>query len=85
MKLNKIDWSSVLSNDHWLKKITVNIINDIYIYIDGLGQERHNSIANALELCVSCTNPSYIYIYDYTSYDDSIQKMSGQLGYPDFW
>ena len=24
--------------------------------IDGLVQERRNSIANALELCVSCTN-----------------------------
>ena len=27
-------------------------------YIDGLVQERHNSIANALELRLSCTNPS---------------------------
>ena len=27
-------------------------------YIDGLVQERRNSIANALELCLSCTNPS---------------------------
>ena len=26
--------------------------------IDGLVQERRNSIANALELCLSCTNPS---------------------------
>ena len=25
---------------------------------DGLVQERHNSIANALELRLSCTNPS---------------------------
>ena len=25
--------------------------------IDGLVQERHNSIANTLELCLSCTNP----------------------------
>ena len=30
-------------------------------YIDGLVQERRNSIANALELRLSCTNPS---IYD---------------------
>ena len=31
----------------------------VHIYdIDGLVQERHNSIANALELCLSCTNPS---------------------------
>ena len=27
-------------------------------YIDGLVQERRNSIANALELHLSCTNPS---------------------------
>ena len=27
-------------------------------YINGLVQERHNSIANALELRLSCTNPS---------------------------
>ena len=26
-------------------------------HIDGLAQERHNSIANALELRLSCTNP----------------------------
>ena len=26
--------------------------------IGGLVQERRNSIANALELCLSCTNPS---------------------------
>ena len=29
-------------------------------YIDGLMQERHNSIANALELCLSSTNPSIL-------------------------
>ena len=28
--------------------------------LDGSLQERHNSIANALELCLSCTNPSII-------------------------
>ena len=33
-------------------------------YIDGLMQERHNSIANALELCLSCTNLS-IYSLEY--------------------
>ena len=27
-------------------------------YINGLVQERYNSIANALELCLSCTNPA---------------------------
>ena len=29
-------------------------------YINGLVQERHNSIANALELRLSCTNPSIV-------------------------
>ena len=29
-----------------------------HLYIDGLVQERHNSIANALELRLSCINPS---------------------------
>ena len=33
---------------------------DIYRYIDGLVQERRNSIANALELRLSCTNPSIL-------------------------
>ena len=28
------------------------------LHIDGLVQERRNSIANALELLLSCTNPS---------------------------
>ena len=32
------------------------IIN--YLYIDRFVQERHNSIANTLELHLSCTNPS---------------------------
>ena len=32
------------------------------IYIDGLVQERRNSIANTLELRLSCTNPS-IYLF----------------------
>ena len=33
----------------------------IILYIDGLMQERHNSIANALELCLSCIGPSILY------------------------
>ena len=32
----------------------------MYDHINGLVQERHNSIANALELCLSCANPSNI-------------------------
>ena len=29
-------------------------------YIDGLVQERHDPIANALELHISCTNPAIL-------------------------
>ena len=32
--------------------------NILYLDIDGLVQERYNSIANALELQIFCTNPS---------------------------
>ena len=31
-------------------------------HVDGLVQERHNSIANALELHLSCTNPSMLFL-----------------------
>ena len=33
-------------------------------HVDGLGQERRNSIANALELRISCTNPSMSFHVD---------------------
>ena len=32
--------------------------HDLRLYIDGLVQDKRNSIANALELRLSCTNPS---------------------------
>ena len=35
-----------------------NKFSVIKVYINGLMQERRNSIANALELLLSCTNPS---------------------------
>ena len=41
---------------NWLKLLWTNF--EYETYIDGLVQERHNSIANALELRLSCTNPS---------------------------
>ena len=37
-----------------------NIIEQGLFDINGLIQERHNSIANALELRISCTNPSML-------------------------
>ena len=36
----------------------LNIIPFIIVYIDGLVQKGRNSIANALELRLSCTNTS---------------------------
>ena len=36
----------------------LDIFSAIY-HIDGLMQERRNSTANALELCLSYTNPSF--------------------------
>ena len=35
-----------------------------YLHIDGLMQERRNSVANGLELRLSCTNPSILYTYN---------------------
>ena len=50
------------------------ILTDTAInYIDGLVQERRNSIANALELRLSCTNSS-IYKYIFCWLDDIIQN-----------
>ena len=37
----------------------------INVYIDGLMQERHNFIANAVELCLSDTNPSICIQWDF--------------------
>ena len=41
--LQQMAWGPFQYKDHWRNKI------------DGLVQERRNSIANALELCLSCT------------------------------
>ena len=35
------------------------------VYIDGFVQKRRNSIANTLELRLSCTNPSICIIVQY--------------------
>ena len=42
--------------------------------IDGSVQERHNSIANALELCLSCTNPSI-----YMDIDEFVQERPNSI------
>ena len=36
---------------------------DLLHYMDGFVQERRNSSALAMELCLSCTDPSNLYIY----------------------
>ena len=48
-------------------------------YFDGLVQEKHNSIANTLELCISYTNPS-IRSLDSGKFDvDISQQISSQI------
>ena len=53
---------AILSTEYtswnFLKFVRLNIL--VQGYVDGLVQERRNSIANALELCLSCTNPSVL-------------------------
>ena len=47
----------------WPKLIASTGANKFHFcerHIDGLMQERRNSIANTLELCLSCTNPSIL-------------------------
>ena len=46
-------------------------------YVDGLVQERHNSIANALELRLSCTNPLMLPIQCHSlgKFSSSINKI----------
>ena len=47
-----------------LKIMTFDIIAIfIWEHTDGLIQERRNSIANALELRLSCTNPSKSFLH----------------------
>ena len=46
-------------------------MQDKWVYIDGLVQERHNSSVLAMELCLSCTNPSI----------SSIGKVFSHLGH----
>ena len=57
--LHKILQKDILYFTHYSKIWTVFCENKTLIhYIDGFMQERRNSIANALELYLSCTNPS---------------------------
>ena len=76
-------------NLHWLFKYFVQILDQssvyiyiyiyiyihthIYIYIIGLVQERHNSIANALELRLSCINPSILGLNSFTIVPANVQ------------
>ena len=53
MMIKVASWQPLVFSD-------IIILNSTY-HIDGLMQERHNSIANAVELCLSCINPSIWY------------------------
>ena len=50
-------------------------------HIDGLVQERHNSIALAMELCLSCTNPSICNIYVFL--DHIIMRFNWNMDFED--
>ena len=57
----------------------IKVTTGSYRWVCGLVQERCNSIANALELRLSCTNPS---IYNYiTVADFKLTKLYALLGY----
>ena len=47
----------------WMMNHNNDGVTMTQLQIDGLVQERCNSIANALELCLSCTNPSKLCRY----------------------
>ena len=49
----------LFTNIRWCKYVLSHWLNKMWC-IYGLVQERHNSIANALELHLSCTNPSIL-------------------------
>ena len=50
-------------------------------YINGLVQEIHNSIANALELCLSCSNPSIYVVYLVSKHIQIDDKKNSTLSY----
>ena len=70
---NYFQYNSIFKDNalHFVVSVRGQILHSIHytcwqhheVYIDVLVQERRNSIANALELRLSCTNPS-IYRYD---------------------
>ena len=73
-KINRL-LSSMREDFNYLHAIPV-LINDIkWQYIDGLMQERRNSIANALELRLSCTYPS-IYIFTFPKIKPACQGLT---------
>ena len=55
-------WADIIDSENCSSYNTYLITNlnqhMMQAHFDGLVQERHNSIANKLELCLSCTNPS---------------------------
>ena len=61
-------------------KIKIHIL-----YVDKLVQERHNSIANALELCLSCTNPSMWYLEFVWKFPWTNSKQKLKFLEPKFW
>ena len=63
--------SSMSTNLNFLCHLSVKELYKTQVHIDGFVQERHNSIANAMELRLSCTNPS---IFLFLEIKDSVHK-----------
>ena len=69
-QLWEIPWYQIQDDVLKAKQVALNYQHVIDIqyttlqyYLDGLVQERPNSIVNALELRLSCTNPSLYTVY----------------------
>ena len=59
LTFKNIKYSAMIQYNFWIKHLICCNID----HIDGLVQERGKSIANALELHLSCTKPSIYHIY----------------------
>ena len=73
---------SINNEDLWFLKTNNRVAGDLSsrdAHVDGLVQERRNSIAKALELRLPCTNPS-IWCYCHCHYNDVIMSaMASQI------
>ena len=86
--LQKTEWASSTKFDRdgqFQFTLTTKKDSKVHLdYIDGLVQERRSSIANALELRLSCTNPSILLMNIFLSCRQSVFQVHGG-GWGDPW